>query len=354
MPQPRWSSKQWEAEGRRALLDLLEDRLVVPWGEAEARISGGRWKDFRPVQPLQLGAARRQLVADELICEDATRTEPPVVTVRLPATAGTKRRMERLRGARRKLYRRYLSWTQEQNLCGTAAERIVLASLHEAASRAGLWVPEQTVGRITDVLGTPIPEGRTLDVLGHILDLSNPSSGAPLVIEVKNISDWVYPWSKPLWELLVKAAGVALHQPVLPVLVCPHAASITYNLAKDTGFFIIQTRKQLFSPAIKETEFSEVIDEFDLAIERHEGPRQQVTAFLTRTMRDPPPQPAAPPPEDIPWYLRAVHRFSRIAPAILAYESLAGTLEDDQRPQVFRGYKARASTLRDWYYLGGY
>ena len=52
----------WVAEGQSALLDLLSERLVIPWFEAESRISSSSWKSFRQVQPLQLHESRTSLV----------------------------------------------------------------------------------------------------------------------------------------------------------------------------------------------------------------------------------------------------------------------------------------------------
>ena len=41
----------WVAEGQNAILNLLSERLVVPWFEAESRISSNGWRSFPKVQP---------------------------------------------------------------------------------------------------------------------------------------------------------------------------------------------------------------------------------------------------------------------------------------------------------------
>lgn len=56
-----WSPEEWELHGMEAIVDLVSDRQVVPWGEVEARISVHGWKAFRKVQPIQLRGALKRL-----------------------------------------------------------------------------------------------------------------------------------------------------------------------------------------------------------------------------------------------------------------------------------------------------
>lgn len=167
-PRPgHWTEQQWREEGERALLDLLSQRLVVPWHEAEARITQG-WKQFRHVQPVQLHGSRIALEQRGLMVSETSGFG--VTTVRLPITAGNKRRIERVRGEKRQEYRRYLSWTNNQYLCGKHAEATVLSSLEASASKAGLYVPQQTVGDIREISGVSL-QGKTLDAHASIFSL---------------------------------------------------------------------------------------------------------------------------------------------------------------------------------------
>jgi hypothetical protein len=350
MARGRRSPDEWAAIGRAAILDLLNEKFAAPWAEVEARIGRG-WKEFPPVQPLQLGSARRALRTEGLIIEETSRQTPPVTTVRVPYPPGRKRELQRLLGRRRKAYRKYLSWAGDLNLCGRQAERVVLASARAAASDAGLWVPPQAVGEINEVRGVPLQRG-SLDALAHILDLTNVASHASLVIEVKNIHRWIYPQAPELWELLVKAAELAINTPVLPVLACVRSAWQTGQLAKDIGFFTCQFRTQLFSPSINEQDFNDFVDEFGLDIIRHDGPLESVMSFLTKTLRLSPPP--TPPEQDIPWYQRQVERFQAIAQVVLDHEALAGTLTADGRRSVFASFRASARDATDWPAVGGW
>ena len=275
--QPPRQPTDWVQEGRNAILDLLQERLVIPWLEAEARISSHGWRDFLKVQPLQLHEARVSLVNDGLIIPETTHHPIPAVTIRLPFPEGRTRELTRLRGARRKLYRRYLSWANDTNLCGRHAEKVVLDSTLSAASDAGLYVPRQTVGDIRDIQGIPVQPG-PLDALAHILDLPLLDGHIPLLIEVKNINHWIYPWSLELWQCLVKAASVATTTPVLPVLVCMRSVYMTNQMAKDIGFFTCQLNTQLFSPAIDQAAFREVVGDLHLVRRQPKGQRHLARA----------------------------------------------------------------------------
>jgi hypothetical protein len=348
----RHTPQEWEEIGRQALLDLLGDKHVVPWPEAEARISMTGWKDFEPVQPLQLMGARRSLQERGQIVVETTQHTPAVTTLRLPFLPGRKREIERLRGERRKLYRKYLSWAQDGNLCGKHAERVVLDSAKAAASEAGLWVPPQNVGAIHEVNGVPIRRG-PLDVLAHILAVPQPTADAALVIEVKNIHSWVYPWTTELWELLVKASELGEATPVVPVLVCVRSAYQTNQMAKDIGFLGCYLGQQLFSLGIDATEFSAMVEEFGLVISQREGPVDPVIVFLTKTLRRSPPW--SPPPEDIPFYRRQVERFRTLAPVIRKYEALAdGSVTGKARRTVFGAFRAEARARMPWPRVGGW
>jgi len=338
----------WVAEGKSALLDLLSERLIIPWFEAESRISSSGWKSFRQVQPLQLHESRTSLVHSGDIIEERTKHTFSVVTVRLPFPPNRIKELSRLRGARRKHYRTCLKWTNDETLCGKHAERIVLDSLNHSAPQAGLYVPPQSIGKIKEVNGVQVLPG-PLDNLAYILELPSFTSALPLVVEVKNINRWIYPWTKELWELLVKAADLATHFPIVPLLVCMRYAYPTRSMAMDIGFFCAPFVNQLFNPSIPESDFQDIFDEFGLTIIQHNGPLDSINAFLTKTLRLSPPL-SPPYDEDIQWYKRQAQRFTTIAPVILAYRNLANNLKEDARSRMFSAFTtaAHAARQRQW------
>jgi hypothetical protein len=353
MARARRTGAQWEEIGKQAILDLLRDRLVAPWAEIEARIAAG-WKNFPSVQPLQLAAARRALREEGAIEEDHSVHDPPITTLRLPIEEGTKREVLRERGRKRRLYRKYLSWAGDQNLCGKHGERIFYETLVAASPEAGLYVPPQAVGDVREIDGTPVQPG-PLDAFAYILELETMPIRAefPMVCEVKNINRWIYPHVSHLWELLVKAAHVASYSPVVPVLVCMRAAWPTLQMAKDVGFFACEMRSQLFSPRIDARQFTTVRSEFALTIEQADQPPPSALTFLRQTLRMRPP-PTPPEDEDLPWYRRQADRFSAIAPAILNHNALAGTLDVAPRRRAFRSFRASVQRAATWPLVAGW
>lgn len=350
-PKPK-DQGEWELEGAEAILDLVNERLVVPALELEARISGRGYKDYWKVQPVQLGGARRRLLAEGLICEDTSKHTPAVTTIRIPYPEGRKREIERLRGEVRKSYRKYQAWTADHSVCGTHAERVLLSSLESAAPKAGLWVPPQKVGKIRGTGEDLLPGGLTLDATAHVLDLDSLAVDATLMFESKNIHTWIYPSARELWELLVKAAHLALTQRVLPILVCVRTAYPVAQMAKDVGFFVCQTRNQVFSPKI-DGDFDVLLERFGFLMERAEGPIEPIVSFLTKTLRMTPP--VSPPfDEDIEWYKRQVNRFQLLAPVILDHDALASTMRGPARSKVFSSFKYRASQAFEWESVRGY
>ena len=336
--------EQWEELGREAILDLLSERYYAPWGEVEARLAYQPWKHFPAIQPLQLEGARRSLVEQGAILPDTTEHHPPVAAVRFPFPEGRKRELTRLRGQPRKAYRRYMDWAGNQTWCGKHAERVVLDSAKAAATPGGLYVPPQAVGRIGEVAGVRL--SAPLDCLAHILELPDLTWSLPLVVEVKNVSAWLYPWAREVWELLVKAAEVAEHSPVMPVLACVKSAWPTAQMAQDVGFLTCQFGKQLFSPDVPEVDFEAVREEFDLQISRHEGPLDTVTGFFSKVIRRSPPP--SPPLEEIPFYKRQAERFQVLAPIVLRFKGLAEALSGSDRRRVYDAFRAAVADTVTW------
>ena len=339
--QPSRTREEWEELGAQAILDLLGDKFAAPWAEIEARIAVRGWKHFDTIQPVQLSGARRRLRDEGLIIEEESNHAPsPVRMIRLPYTEGSKREQERLLGRRRKVYRKFLSWTADSRLCGKHAERVVLSSLQHAASDAGLYVPQQSVGEIDAINGVDL-SGSPLDCWAHVLDMQSIDRAAVALFEVKNVHEWIYPDSRELWQLLVSVAPAAAHLRVVPVLVCVRYAFPVQNMAMDLGFLLCALRDQVFNPTIDGCEFDEVAEEFGLLMIQHEGPLEPVTSFMTKIFRRPPP--FSKPVEDVEWFRRQADRFAKIAPVIAAHAALAEALSPEARRNVFKSFATRAT-----------
>lgn len=340
------SRAEWEELGKEALLDLLSEKFVVPWAEAEARISVKGWKNFDTVQPIQLSGARRSLRQEGRIEEEVSAQNPPVHLVRLAYPDEGRRSLERLVGQRRKGYRKYLSWAGDQSLCGRHAERVVLDSLRAAALDADLYVPKQSTGAVGEIKGVRVAPG-PLDALAHVMERESATEAAVVAFEVKNINTWIYPRAVELWSLLVKAAPLAAEFPIVPVCACVRYGYEAQRMGSDLGFFVCAMRDQVFSPRIDPDEFDTVIDDFGLVAIRHEGALEPVVSFLTGTLRRSPPL-SEPRGEKIEWFLRQAERFRVIAPVILNHAALAEDLDPETRRKVFISFATNAVKACSW------
>jgi hypothetical protein len=104
--------------------------------------------------------------------------------------------------------------------------------------------------------------GGVLDSAAHLLAMDQ---GIPvtvvLPIEVKNVRGWIFPWSQELYQLLHKASLLQIDHPdrsILPFLVCRRMQFVTGRMAKELGFFGVETRVQPISPTTDPVALEEV------------------------------------------------------------------------------------------------
>lgn len=358
MARASWTPQQWEEHGVEAIVHLVNTKEVVTWGEVEARISVRGWEEYRKVQPIQLSGALRRLEAENpprVISEGTAHPDEQAVrTLRVPFPPGRKRAVERLRGRKRKTYLRYIAWAQDQNFCGSHGESVVHDSLLHASPVAGIWVPPQPIGDVNEVAGTRLPGEQTVDMWAWIMrdpSAIKPEPELPMVVEVKNRRHWHYADAQELWQLLVKAAYIALSQPVLPVLACCWSGPTAWWMAYDVGFFTAQLREQVFSPRIDPKDFQAVVDDSGLVISQHAGPLATLEDWLKSDLRKDPP---SPPEESTPWYRRQAERFAVLAPQVLDFAALAQNLNTDDRRKIFSAWRQRVASEAQWPLRGGW
>ena len=350
----------WDREAELAVLDLLGEKHAVPWPEAISRISNSQWKDFGKAQPLQLDEARIRLMnrpADhpERVEREETDHSRPAVTFRLSHPTISQTEFETERGRRRGMYRSFLSWTGDSVSCGHHAERVLITSMRRAAGDGILTIPQQRRGQVSRVRGNRIERG-PLDALGFLPNLPHASSSVPFLVEVKNVSDWIYAWDQRLWELLVKAAEIGQHEPVLPLLACPYSDITAAREASDIGFLRIQYQEQLFTDdpeKIPSDRFSEVVAEFGLVASQwpEDQPHPTMVEFFANVPRR---RVRGRQGRWTEWYKLLSERFFRLSPLILDFDALAGPLEPATRSHVHRAFFEAARGVADWNFQGGW
>jgi hypothetical protein len=250
--------QEWTQLADEVLYRLIAAEGAVIWAEAEAKLSETSWvhDNFDSTvpanqgpQPHHLTAARRRLELQDLIQERPAILNKRRVSAWVTTAASQERRTtetDRTAATKRRLYRTYLAWTGNSQLCGSIAEQVVHHSLEDLKG-THLWIPPSArPGRITELRGRPISVGGPLDAAGFWpLDPHDPSRGlVPFAVEVKNIRSWIYPWVHEVWDLLSKVADFP---DVVPVLVARKIHLITFRFFKDIGALGFQMGCQWFA-----------------------------------------------------------------------------------------------------------
>jgi len=298
------SPDQWRALAAQRLLGLLDTEGAVTKPEMEAKLSeaavGVRSvAGAQLVNPHHLTTARSQLVAAGEIVRNygTTRGGRPVATF-LRASA-TKQDL-RVAGRKRLLHARFLSWSSSSAEwkgappIPSALERVIHASLLEAAPH-GYRLARPGGGDVTELFGRPVVGG-SLDNAAFYTPVSDGTPRLPvtMVVEAKNLREWIYPHTQELYQVLSKAAVLSVDFPaasVLPVLICRKMHYTTTRMAKQMGFHGIETRRQYVRPVVAgegdtRRRFDEVVAELGYDLQPHEDAvPQMVTQFVTTVPR---------------------------------------------------------------------
>ena len=285
---------EYEALGLRAIVELLSQEHAASWLEVEARIADEEWLGIGThVDPHHLSAARvtlmRRGTVQELTATSRGGRSVPVIALSEHASTTV---VERAAARKRLLLARYLGWAQgtpsRPGIIGPAAERVTHASLLAAAPLGYRLINPGGRG-VTEFLGVRL--NGPLDNAAFLTPLDPGGLPLPTVavpIEVKNVRDWLYPWSTEPYQLLAKATTLQKAQPtqpIMPTLVCRRAHITLYRMAKDLGFFIIEPRRQFIPPTVDQDHLREVRSElgfFDLfpTVDADE----RIVGRLTRTL----------------------------------------------------------------------
>jgi hypothetical protein len=287
----------------------------------------------RNLDPHHLRWARRALTAQGMLRDEPRNfgsgiTVPCLVYVPALESRGRKTEVERRAAHKRRLYHRYLAWTQNPDLCGRVAEKVTLASLR---ATEGLVVdPALKIGHVRELEGRRIEAG-PLDAAGHVVTSYSPMRSVPFGVEVKNVREMLYPKSLEVWDLL---GNIAPYPDVLPMLVTRRLHYTAYKMLEDLGVFARYLNRQWFAKSIDGTEFAEVCSEFGFRdAERVEDPREPHPAMV-KAFRDLP-MPASRPEAEV-----RLARWREAAPIVERYGELRDLdPTDEQRDEVFNDFR---------------
>lgn len=232
---------------------VLADHHAVVHSELESRIAEANWAGSAGnVDPHHITTALQQLKRDEeIVWEEgrATRGRRQIATIQPVDRRRRATKIDRSAARKRLLYSRYQGWAQgtkryPQGLIGPAGETAVRLAVIESGA---LQPAVPGAGEASTLLGVQL--SGPVDSAGFMVPLKNglPMSPVTVLIEVKNIRGWIYPNSVELYQLLGKASRLQNSRPdqlILPILVCRKTHPTTYWMAKQLGFFAIETGRQ--------------------------------------------------------------------------------------------------------------
>lgn len=275
---------------------LLESEGAATQVEMEAKISDRLLPGVdSKVDPHHLTEARRRLLDAGQIEQhkDVTRGGG-LVTVY--TTADPSKAVNRVAGRKRLLTARHRSWSAPTTEWGPkplpeALERVIYRSLLEASRHGYRLLKPDSHGDIRKLVGDEVPGGG-VDNAAFYTPLVDgvPGQVVLVVVEAKNIRQWVYPQTQELYQLLDKCAQLQLGHPdrrILPVLVCRKMQFRTGQMAKQMGFHVISTWRQYVRPAVGAGEeyrkkFDEVDAELAFNLALHEDSVEQMVAHFVK------------------------------------------------------------------------
>lgn len=265
----------WPGLARERILDLVDRESAVVWPEVEAKLADGAAAyggGPRTVDPHHLHNARNVLLGagDIEVTSAPTRGGSTVDVYQVSEIRGRARAVEEAAGRKRLLHARYRGWAKGtktgSSLTGTALEAVVHESLRQAAPAAGWRLVNPARGEFGSIGGVQLPG--PVDNGGFVMTFDalsgEPGPAVMVLVEAKNLREWVYPSASELYQLLAKASYLQMQrpdQPVVPVFVCRRLHHLAREMAFELGFYPIETKQQYIMPGRTEQELAEVVDE---------------------------------------------------------------------------------------------
>lgn len=222
---------------RRRLENILRDRILATEKQLESKISEAGPENQR-CDPHVLSQALRELVKEQRI---SSLTGPRdskffyLKSIYDPHNPKHNERKEYLFS----LYNQYREAAQHQPHCGEILEQIIWNSVNASE----LYNP---IGSLRH----PVKDFGELTLPGELdlILLEKNRMNSAVVIEAKNIREWIYPTSAELWQLISNAVAFAdTGMDTLPVLVSRKIQYATRLLFKRIGILGLSTHSQFFA-----------------------------------------------------------------------------------------------------------
>jgi hypothetical protein len=227
--------REWIDLAKRRVLKVLRVRRFASNRQLEKKISEAGPANIRP-EPMKVSTAIRDLVREGRVI---TELVPNLGTFYTPDDFGSPSDHER-RTEIITLATEFRALTRVPRICGKALETVVFTAATQSAQYT--------------VLGTPdYPPAQGFAINGYVLEkecdhilIPREFSGPKLVVEDKNLREWLHPSAEEVWSVIGKALRVP-H--AVPTLICRRMHYVAFPIFKRIGLTCWQVYKQFFSPA---------------------------------------------------------------------------------------------------------
>ncbi len=224
---------EWIALAERRVGKVLQARRFASIRQLEKKISEGGPADMRP-EPVKISKAISRMARDGNVLSEQAPNLPTFYKPPNFGSAGDDERREEIL----RLTRDFLTLTRNRELCGNVLEGVVKA----AALKSGQY-------RVIS------PAKQRMELDGYVLEkecdhvlFPKTFVGPTLVVEDKNLREWLTPSSEEVWALI----GNALRVPdAIPVLICRRMHYVGFRIFKRMGLACWQVYRQYFDRSVE-------------------------------------------------------------------------------------------------------
>lgn len=252
-PFPTHRHSEWHDLAREKIEGEIAKSRALLLTEAVARLTpeaGPYWSSKQAIEPHIVNQAVNEMLYDGLLATtyETSRGGRPIEVLVPRNQKGISTAVARAAATKRSLYASYETWAT-----GNASRP------HGRLGPAGEQTADTSI-RATDLILPLPPEDRhtyqghrltgPLDWIGVTYDDSH-ANVATVLVEVKNIRQWIYPQHAEVFQLLAKAASLQTafpHRNFVPILICRRANRRLFAMSKHLGFYTIQMEKQPVGP----------------------------------------------------------------------------------------------------------
>lgn len=241
------SKQHWINLAKRRIENILRARLLANEKQLESKIAEAGPEDKR-CDPHIISEALRLLQKENLVLFEEGPFDSKFYYWRSAYSQSKESHTER-KEYLFSLYLLYRKYSQQQALCGDCLESVI----GKAISTTQLY------NQVGSQKHQPIHFGdvKLSGAVDFVL-IPKKMANSAVLIESKNIREWIYPSSMELWQFIERAVTFTnTGMDTLPVFVARKIQQSTRYLFKSIGILGVDTHRQLFDPSIA-TELSSV------------------------------------------------------------------------------------------------